>query len=439
MFRSDDGGDTWEDWTGSLLEYTKNLVIQPDNEGEDLVYLFTNARNGQSAKVYYRKQGMNDWELFSNNYPAGKHVNLALPFFRDDKLRVAGNAGVWESPLLETNYSPIINPWLEKSSVNCMTDTLSFDDHSYVNHDGVSWHWEITPEPIYISNADIRNPKVVLGAEGVYSVNFTLTKNDSTYSKYLVDAITATTCPSIEDCSNPAKIPKDIWELVYVDSEETNYPGLAIMSFDDDPATIWHTRWSTGSDPYPHEIQVDMGQDYRLYEFILLNRQNGPNGRIKEYELYISEDTLNWGEAVSTGEFENTAAPQKVVFTNSVIGRYFRFVGLSEVNGNAWSSAAEFDFVGCTDILYEIPQNNEINSLNAFPVPTNALINISLPAGNYFNYQIISVEGKIVEKGSFTHSGNTKSFNLNLFKNGIYIIQLTNKAGITYRVKVVKQ
>ncbi|MCD4773894.1 MAG: discoidin domain-containing protein, partial [Bacteroidales bacterium] len=434
VFRSDDGGETWEDWTGSLSEYTKNLIIQPDNNGEDLVYLFTNAKNGQIAKVYYRKQEMNDWELFSNNYPAGKKVNLALPFFRDDKLRVAGNAGVWESPLQETEYSPIINPWLEKSFVNCMTDTLSFEDHSFINHDGVSWNWEIIPEPVFISDASIRNPKVVLGAEGVYSVNYSVTKNDSTYSKYLPDAITATTCPSIEDCDNPAEIPKDIWELVYVDSEEINYPGLAIMAFDDDPTTIWHTRWSTGSDPYPHEIQVDFGQDYRLFEFILLNRQNGPNGRIKEYELYVSEDTLDWGEPVSTGEFENTAAPQKVIFSNSVIGRYFRLVGLSEVNGNAWSSAAELSFVGCTDITYEISQKEEAQNILAFPVPTNGMINISLPAGNHFNYKIISLVGRIVEKGSFSHCRNTKSFNLNQFENGIYIIQLTNKAGITYRV-----
>lgn len=439
VFKSVDGGDTWEDWTGSLSEYTKNLIIQPDNNGEDLVYLFTNARNGQIAKVYYRTQGMNDWETFDNNYPAGNYVNLALPFFRDSKLRVAGNSGVWESPLQETEFGPIINPWLEKAWINCMTDTLQFDDHSIINHDGVTWNWEIIPEPEYIDDSEIRNPRVVLGQPGTYSITYSVTKDDSTYVVHLEDAITATTCPSIDDCENPAEIPKDIWELIYVDSEEVNYPGLAVMSFDDDPSTIWHTRWSTGTDPYPHEIQIDMGEAYRLFEFTLLNRQSGQNGRIKEYELYISEDSLDWGEPVSTGEFVNTAAPQTIIFEESIVGKYFRLVGLSEVNGGAWSSAAEFSFVGCTDITYGIDSRCGKEQLIAFPVPTTGQINISLPDGNKFEYSIVNLQGKLVGAGKFYSTEDIRSFNLSQYKKGLYVIQLTNEHGITYRVKVVKE
>ena len=246
VFCSTDGGETWEDWTGSLTEYTKCIVVQPTAEGEDLVYLFTTARNGQPGSVYMRDAGLDDWQAYNESYPAGMSVNLALPFFRDSKLRVAGGAGVWEAPLAEQEFTPIINPWVEKSFYNCMLDTLYFDDHSIMNYDGVTWQWSIDPEPEYISDPGIRNPKVVLGYPGTYSVTFTVVKNGETYTKDFPDMITATTCPSIEDCSNPAEVPKDIWELLYVDSQETNYPGLAVMAFDNDPATIWHTRWSTG-------------------------------------------------------------------------------------------------------------------------------------------------------------------------------------------------
>ncbi|PLX10425.1 MAG: hypothetical protein C0598_10405 [Marinilabiliales bacterium] len=438
VFKSSDGGDTWDDWSGELSEYTKCMVIQPGNNNTDLVYLFTNARDGQSAKVYYRDEDMDNWELFNNNYPAANYVNMALPFFRDSKMRVAGNAGVWESPLQETEYTPIINPWLEKEYVNCMTDTLQFEDHSIINHEGVSWNWEIIPEPIYISDADSRNPKVVLGEEGTYSVNYTVMKNGNSYTKFLEDAIVASTCPSIDDCSNPADIPKEDWELIYVDSEEVNYPGLAIMAFDDDPSTIWHTRWSTGSDPYPHEIQIDMGSNYRLYNFTLLNRQNGSNGRIKEYQLYISEDGIEWGEPVSSGEFIDTGAPQTIEFENSVIGRYFRLVGLSEVNGNAWSSAAELSFVGCTDITYDVCQKYEDEKIIAFPVPTNGVVNVSLPSGNRFNYQIINAEGILIDSGWFIKQGSAKIFDLKDYKQGLFVIKLTRDDNVVYRVKVLK-
>jgi len=161
--------------------------------------------------------------------------------------------------------------------------------------------------------------------------------------------VTATTCPSIYDCNNPDILPKDIWSLIYVDSEEVNDPGLAVMSFDNDPSTIWHTAWSTGDVPYPHEIQIGLGQEYWIYKFIYLTRQDSENGRIKDYELYIGDDTLNWGIPVKTGQFVNTSALQTIVLDTAKAGRFFRLRALSEVNGNPWASAAEFSMVGCVD------------------------------------------------------------------------------------------
>ncbi|MCK5774816.1 MAG: discoidin domain-containing protein [Bacteroidales bacterium] len=439
IFKSTDGGDTWEDWTGDLSEYTKNMIIQPDANGNDIVYLFTNARNGKLAKVYKRTQDGEAWELFNDNYPAGFYVNLGIPFFRDSKLRVGGSGGVWESPMAVEDFLPIINPWVNAPVNNCMEDTLYFDDHSILNHEGVSWHWDISPEPQWIENTEIRNPKVVLGNPGSYSVILSVTKNGTTYSKEIIDMVTTSTCPSIEDCFNPAELPKNIWELVYVDSEETNYPGLAIMAFDDDPSTIWHTKWSAGEDPYPHEIQVDMGQVYQMFDFTYMGRPDGQNGRIKEYELYISEDLQEWGMPISIGEFENTGAPQTIVFEESVIGQYFRLVALSEVNGNAWASAAEFSMVGCTD-LTSIPNKLDVyQDLQAFPIPSSGHVNITLPSGNTFDYSVVSTYGKIISQGTIQAQSDSFSLSLETYPPGIYIVQMMAENGVLYRVKLIKE
>lgn len=438
VFKSADGGETWEDWTGSLTEYMKCIVVQPTSDGTDLVYLFTNATNGQAAKVYYRRGGMDDWADFSAHYPAGMRVNLALPFFRDSKLRVGGNAGVWESPMLEQEFTPVINPWVEKPFYNCMTDTLYFDDHSMLNHDGASWHWEITPQPAYISDANVRNPKVVLGSPGTYSVSMNVTKDGQTYQKTIPGMVTTTTCPSIEDCTNPAELPKNEWSLMYVDSEEVNYPGYAAMSFDGDPETIWHTRWSTGSDPYPHEIQVDLGNIYRIYNFSYLNRQDGENGRIKQYELYISEDNLEWGLPVSTGEFVNTAAPQTLEFTEGIVGRYWRLVGLSEVNGNPWASAAEFSMVGCTDIAFSNGAERKPEMLHAFPVPTNGQVTIPVPYGHKISYTVISASGQVISTGIIGQAGQNFSIDLSKQRPGTYYVRFADNAGVNYSARIVK-
>lgn len=437
VFKSSDGGNTWEDWTGTLSEYMKCLVIQPTHNGTDLVYLFTNATNGQAARVYYREQGMDDWADFSTDYPAGMHVNMAFPFYRDSKLRVGGTGSVWESPLLEQEFTPLINPWVEKSFYNCMTDTLYFDDHSILNHTGASWQWEIDPEPLYISDASIRNPRVVLGSPGTYTVTMTVIKDGQTYSKSIENMVTATTCPSIEDCSNPAELPKNQWTLLFADSEEINYPGLATMSFDGDPETIWHTRWSTGNDPYPHEIQVDLGSLYKIYQFTYLNRQDGENGRIKSYALYISEDNIDWGEPVMNGEFANTAAPQTLEFPGGINGRYWRLVGLSEVNGNPWASAAEFTMVGCTDIYFSAQEKVLDLELKAFPVPTSGIVTISAPEGRNISHAVYSASGQLINNGTIEQSGHGFTLDLTKQQPGIYIVRFIDESGIHYTARLI--
>ena len=379
---------------------------------------------------------MSDWETFSQGYPAGMDVNLALPFFRDGKLRVAGSAGVWESPLLETDFTPIINPWVEREHFSCMWDTIVLDDHSILNHDGATWTWNISPEPEYIENIHMRNPKVVPGHEGNYTVTLTVEKNGESYSKTIVDMFSVSKCPSIEDCNNPAELPKEEWSLLYVDSEETNFPGLAVMSFDGDPSTIWHTRWSTGSDPYPHEIQIDMGRTYKIFKFTYLTRQDGQNGRIKDYELYISDDENDWGEPVSTGQFTNTSAPQSIEFPDGVIGRYFRLLALSEVNGNAWASAAEFTMVGCTDIT-SVNSVKTGNKIKAFPVPSNGKVCVPLPSNSQFTYMISGVEGKIFKQGIIGKQHDRYSVYLTTLPKGLYFIKHTDDNGTVYSVKVV--
>jgi photosystem II stability/assembly factor-like uncharacterized protein len=436
VFKSTDGGDSWEDWTSGLSEYTKNIVVQPGENGEDIVYLFSNARDTES-KVYVRNTDDLEWRDFSSGYPAGHHVNLALPFYRDSKLRVSGNAGVWESPLEVTNFTPIINPWVEQSMYGCISDTVYFEDHSIIDHSGATWRWEISPEPAFISDANVRNPMVVLGSEGSYDVTMRILKNGEEYSKTITDMISVTSCPSIQDCNNPATTPKNEWKLEYVDSEEPNAPGLAIMAFDDDPNTIWHTRWTSGNDTYPHEMIVDMGTEYQASKFTYLPRQNGSNGRVKEYELYVSLDGEDWGTPVSVGEFTNSFSPSNVDISPTIC-RYFRLVCLSEQNGNIWASAAEFYMTGCLADQVST-QNVQYENLISFPVPSSGYVNINIPNTGNYSYTITNTSGIIVGKGKLSSNiENGVSLDLSSEINGIYIIRLINEVGIKYTTKVVK-
>jgi hypothetical protein len=142
-------------------------------------------------------------------------------------------------------------------------------------------------------------------------------------------------------------IPQKGWRLLYADSQElAGEPGGATNAFDGNPATIWHTAWSTSNPKPPHEIQIDLGQSYSIDGFRMLPRQDGGvNGRIGQYEFYVSNDGITWGLPIATGTFTNNATEKEVLFVASA-GRYIRLKALTEVNGKPWTSVAEINVLG---------------------------------------------------------------------------------------------
>ena len=278
---------------------------------------------------------------------------------------------------------------------------------------------------------------VILGEVGNYTVTLSVTKDGTTYSKIIEDMIYAKECPSIENCDNPAIVPKENWDLVYFDSEESNYPGYASMAFDGNTSTIWHTQWSTGNTPYPHQLEIDFNNEFKIYEFTYQTRQDGENGRIKDMEIYFSNDLLDYGEPDTIVEFENTAAPQTIIFQNPKVGRYIKIVALSEVNGGPWASAAEFDIKACYNT--SAIETKGFNYLKAYPIPTNGNLRVSLPSLNSYYYTIYTIDGKEIKKGKTDMSIDYFEIDLSDYNDGIYIIKLQSYDGKEYLIKSIKE
>jgi photosystem II stability/assembly factor-like uncharacterized protein len=435
VLKSEDGGQSWTDITGSLDAYTKSLAIQVDKDGRDLLYLACNTHQDASAKVYYLLPGANEWEELGVDFPAGFDFNLILPFYRDGLIRAAGNGGVWSHDMIEKDGMVIPQPFVQKENINCFLDTLYFNDHSMVNHEGTSWNWTFDPDPSYVSDHQVRNPKVVLGSPGSYDVTLTITKGGIEHKQTLESMVTATTCPSVNDCSNPDLIDKSEWELLYFNSEEVNFPGRAQMAMDGDPETIWHTRWSTGTDPHPHELQWDLGRNYDIKKMKYLPRQVGVNGRIKEYEVYVSDVEGVWEEPTATGSFENSSAPQWVDLPSNTIGRYVRLVSLSEVNDGPWTSIAELDILGCIPITTK-SMDTPGSSISGFPVPSDGLFTIPLQGGMVQSLQLIYTDGKSIPYDLKQNKENIL-VDLSGLSPGIYWIRIESTRGVFF-VKAIK-
>ncbi|MBO9619242.1 MAG: beta-galactosidase [Niabella sp.] len=86
------------------------------------------------------------------------------------------------------------------------------------------------------------------------------------------------------------EIPRSEWKVVFADSEELQGDdGNAANAFDLQFTSIWHTEWQNRAPKHPHQIVIDLGKSYTVGGMKLLPRQDGPNGRIKDYRLYFSQ------------------------------------------------------------------------------------------------------------------------------------------------------
>jgi hypothetical protein len=98
--------------------------------------------------------------------------------------------------------------------------------------------------------------------------------------------------------------------------------------------------------PLPHTLVLDLGGQYQVDGFRYLPRQDGnSNGTIADYQFYVSPDGTTWGTAVAAGTLAADTSEKTVRFTAKT-GRYVRLVALSEINGYAYTSAAELNVFG---------------------------------------------------------------------------------------------
>jgi beta-galactosidase len=77
--------------------------------------------------------------------------------------------------------------------------------------------------------------------------------------------------------------------VAYASSEEVLAEnGSASHVLDDNARSFWHTAWQGIVPRYPHQLVIDLGKEQVVTGIRYLPRQDQPNGRIRDYRLYLS-------------------------------------------------------------------------------------------------------------------------------------------------------
>lgn len=192
VFRSTNGGLAWTNLTTAVLnnEYANALVAIPHTNGG--VY-FCSQRT-----VFYRNNALTDWQIIADDLPAYFNANIARPFYRDGKIRIASyGKGIWESMLYDQPAQPVAQIMVDQlqQTAICEVDSFRFEDYSVLNHSNATWQWSF-PGGVPASST-VRNPVVYYANPGTYQAVLTVTDgNNQTDSDTLTVTVQAIALPT---------------------------------------------------------------------------------------------------------------------------------------------------------------------------------------------------------------------------------------------------
>ena len=114
---------------------------------------------------------------------------------------------------------------------------------------------------------------------------------------------------------------------------------------DGDPNTFWHSQYSPTKTPLPHFLIVDMASLVSLKAVTLTPRPDGNNGRIREYELYLSDDSKEFGAPVLSGRLPDQDTVQTLSLPAAHTARFLKLIWKSDYSRQDLGSLAEISVV----------------------------------------------------------------------------------------------
>ncbi len=137
--------------------------------------------------------------------------------------------------------------------------------------------------------------------------------------------------------------PHAFFSVSYVSSDLPE-DGPARNVLDGNPDTFWHTMKGVTLASFPHDIRINLGGERRM-KGIVFRGAPIKAARVKDYEVYVSNDGENWGDPVARGTLSDHAERQETLFFTPATGKFIKFVALSAHDGGDSAAVAELDII----------------------------------------------------------------------------------------------
>ena len=195
FWRTVNNGETWEridkgltfaNWEGKVEAHSVGRFFLTGNEKNaayaiayTMGYLnevYTTPR----GRVLYRDDTTDGWVDMSEGLPKVANLNRMLPFYKNGVIRLATNNGIWQRPLVDSEFKPIAQPVILNAGSGDNTNSgypreIMLDSYSIVNQANAQWKWEIKPAPLAITSYEVRNPVMTIAPDQTYDISLTIT------------------------------------------------------------------------------------------------------------------------------------------------------------------------------------------------------------------------------------------------------------------------
>ncbi|WP_327676884.1 discoidin domain-containing protein [Streptomyces sp. NBC_00467] len=142
-------------------------------------------------------------------------------------------------------------------------------------------------------------------------------------------------------------LPREGWTASATSYETARGAHAPAAALDGDPDTLWHSRWSPATAPFPHSITIDMKTARPVSALSYEPRRIGVNGRIGAYTVTTSLNGTTFSTPVASGSWKDDDTLKGATFTRTLTARYVRLTATSEAGGRGrWASAGEIRISG---------------------------------------------------------------------------------------------
>ncbi len=293
VYHSVNGGENWQNVTGSGLNGENITNIEYQRGSNDGIYL------GTRTGVYYKNNMMDSWMLYNNGLPISTFSTQLIFDYKQNKLKNGTNRSVWEVDLYET-FPPSAQISADKLTINCLNNTVYFVDHSAMKNELATWQWSFpggTP-----SSSTLQNPVVTYEEPGTYDVSLIVQNAYGNDSQTIPGLITFTNDPIIMegfDCNGNCQENYLNMTLIAEDSYGDGWNGNVLTILIDGQTLSQYTL----SQGYSEEINLCIPNENSCVEIIV--EEGGWPNEVSWELIYSNEIFISGGSPFNTDLYSN--------------------------------------------------------------------------------------------------------------------------------------